>query len=378
MDHIHETPKLVVVGSASYDRVRLHPSLDHVPDMKDDAEYGYSAAGGGGVNVAIVAREVAEALDMPIDIDLFTKLGPDLVKDKQGHTVFENDVRPLVLGHLDGINVKDVAMHQPCIVPDSHVTCWKGGRFISRDPRLNKLTQKFQGVVRPYDPGTAKKMDRSVRDADLTLVQASYSFNARLATAASVKNNVPVATDYDITKLTGLSVRDPHALHLANDERGLAEIIASQTDYLLAPGEALATGMGEAAESSGDLLNHITRHGGFRGDFAAVSNGGAPVEAYYKGQNLQISPGDLVNPKIDALAAGDTRDGAFAEFTIKGDNPVKALEKANAISAFSIGYVGREWVKDLKKFMQGNDLFKADFAPEQPPMSARPANPAVS
>ncbi|MCB1592036.1 MAG: carbohydrate kinase family protein [Alphaproteobacteria bacterium] len=330
-------PHIVVIGATNMDRVRIHPDLDRVEDGKFRAGHSYSAVGGGGANVAIALKEIANTFNDPLEVTFFTKIGRE-------HRDYP--VRHEVLEKLDsvGVDVRDMVPNQDHRIDDNTVISFKGGRFVSLQEEFAKgkaathPLEQDRPSADPCDPGMEQQIIEAVRDADLVVVTHHFPDMSEIAATAAQKAGVPVLMDYPVTNY---------------EAAWKYQRTLESCEYILAPAEARLPDMiGGSYKNGNSLFSKLT--GRFPNKFIAVSDGTEPVMTHHDGRKEQIPVTQY--PVVDQLGTGDVRTAAFVYFMVKEEAPERALIQATGIASFSVQYPGRQWIEHLPDYMKAHRL----------------------
>lgn len=340
-------PHVVIVGATNMDRVRLHPNLDSIEDGKFRAEHSYSAVGGGGANVAIALKQLANVMNMPLHVTFFTKIGREHQDYNLRHEVYQG------LESV-GIDTRDLAANQDFRLDDNTVISFAGGRFVSLSEKFGKLSMgkgpldhMLPPQVKPYDPGVEEQVIDSVRSADLVIVTHHFPEISEAAALAAHESGIPVLMDYPVTKY---------------DEAWKYQKTLEACNFILAPAEARLPDMINGAYKNGEgIFSRLTAR--YPEAFIAVSDGTEPVMTYNQGSKGQIPV--MKFPVVDQLGTGDARTAAFALFVLKGNDPEIALKRASRIASFSVQEPGRAWIGHAKDFMTGQHIFTDPAANDQ-------------
>jgi sugar/nucleoside kinase (ribokinase family) len=319
--------RILSVGSVSVDLVYVHPALEALGDFKAQAEHAYMQAGGGGANMAIAMRALNTILGLGNEITLCTKIGDPPVGDKLSKLAKE-----IAIDELRGLHFIDAVPETPHIIPSNSPVSYPGGRFIST--RFTEATMEFQ-------PRVENRIKMEAANSDMVFIHSRYPRLSRIAAVEAQKKGTPVFYDY--------SVEDPGNNALHGDLLGLST-------YVVAPGEARAGSMKQADPQ--ELRRILTENYGIA--HVAVSNGTDPVLVSIDGQyqSIEVPRADRV---IDALGVGDLRNAMTITAMLRGDDFLTALRKGTAMATFSVGYPGRDWIKDAPAFLRAHPLFANDF-----------------
>ncbi len=343
-----QAPHVVIVGATNMDRVRLHPGLDSIEDGKFRAEHSYSAVGGGGANVAIALKQLANTMNMPLHVTFFTKIGREHQDYNLRHEVYSGL-------EAVGIDTRDLAANQDFRLDDNTVISFAGGRFVSLSEKFGQAKMNAKGPldhmlpqqVKPYDPGAEEQVIEAVKGADLVIVTHHFPEISEAAALAAKEAGVPVLMDYPVTDY---------------DKAWQYQKTLEACDYILAPAEARLPDMINGAYKNGEgIFSRLTAR--YPEAFIAVSDGTEPVMTHNHGRRGQIPV--MKFPVVDQLGTGDARTAAFALFTLKGNDPEIALKRASRIASFSVQEPGRAWIGHATDFMSGQHIFTDPAANDQ-------------
>ena len=343
------------------DRVRLHPNLDSIEDGKFRANHSYSAVGGGGANVAIALKQLASAVNMPLHVTFFTKIGREHHDYNLRHEVYQGM-------ESVGVDMRDLVANQDFRIDDNTVISFSGGRFVSLMEEFGKAKLTTRGPldhmlppkVEPYDPGVVEQVLQAVKGADFVIITHHYPEISEAAALAAHESGIPVLMDYPVTKY---------------DAAWKYQRTLEVCDYILAPAEARLPDMVEGAYKNGNsLFSRLASR--YPDTFVAVSDGTEPVLTHHQGEKGQIPV--MQFPVVDPLGTGDARTAAFALFVVRGDDPVAALKRASRIASYSVQHPGRDWVHSIEAFMASQPIFN-DPAANDPVANDRDDNtPGIS
>ncbi len=312
------------LGTATWDDALCVRNLSTLGDEKYDCDFEYEQAGGSAVNTRLALQAIAEAFETSSTTWLCTKLG---------HSVKANRYKDYIIEEIGDHHLMDAAfMRDDYAVPKNRVFINQNGRAIFRGK---------QKINTPFDELIIREIIESVSQSDILILHSRYPQLTEIAATTAKDKGIKVILDYS-EKDQSLVERLENVIHLS--------------DYVLTPHDARLPGMTE--DNPDILFDRLV--GDYGKTFVAVSNSSEPVKIFSNGNRTTIKPEEV--KAIDLLGAGDTKDAAFGFFIAKGNDPLIAYEKATVIATFSVQYPGREWIPQLKDFVQTHPLFAQDFA----------------
>jgi sugar/nucleoside kinase (ribokinase family) len=319
--------KIVVVGSLTYDSVRLHPDLQVIEGYKKNLkskDYKYKQIGGGGANIAINLDALSKIYNIPVEITLCTHIGVPPANDKDAQ-----ETREKVLQELEahGIKIVDTLEGEENIIPDNVVVAFGGKRFVSGD---------FAQATKNFNNDAYRRVQEAVTGADFAFMHSKLTPESLAVGRKAKEFNVPILLDYCEMTWPTDSVHQ-------NMRRELLRL----PTYIFAPKEAVIPGAKNIKKisHSQDLLWGI--HKKFNTPNVAVSNDTDPVLVLTDGQASDF-PVRVPKMELDNLGVGDARNAMMVLQLLRGKDFTTALKKASNTASFSVSYAGRSWIKPLE------------------------------
>ncbi len=293
--------------------------------------------------------EAANAIFVPRLLEYYDIDYHDLLKDKQG----------------PGVAV-------------SIVEGYSGGRHITKQiqPLINTFNEA-SGACWRDDFG------RVLKGGDMAFIDPASPFLAARAAQACGDLDIPYLTDYGMKKWL-------------NGPAGECVICVLKGARAIAvPGDAVLREMEHGKENPGILLSLLCRNGVYWdrdkkiGDPRTVfmSDGIKPVK-FFHDDGLRPYPDfsydktgkinvDVVGNPINVNGVGDTRDGAYLFYTMRGDDPGTALRKATKVASIRTQYLEEEWEHNFYKHVRYDPLFKEDLPDMEEALGIEPSGDDV-
>jgi sugar/nucleoside kinase (ribokinase family) len=294
--------------------------------------------GGSAMNIRFAFEALATAFGERTTVFTCTKLGESGPK---------NPFKDIVLHALGDPkmgdeSIIDIAFGTGNEVPANGILVFgkgngKTGRNIQKS-REDKSTD--------LGPDIEEQIERAVRRSDAVLLQSRFRKAGFIAAQVAQEYEIPVILDYSIQS----QETDP-----------IMQEIMRLSDYIVMPTEACLPGVPDPDQRNVFLRNfRLCREvlHSYRCEHTAVSDAGNPIYGLNQGKPFKIVLPDVQS--VDSNGAGDVRDAALAFFILRGDDFVKALERASHVSSFSTTYHGRDWIPHLAEFLQKNPVFRND------------------
>ncbi len=345
--------RFLVLGSTTYDRVCILKEDEQLEGRKPLAEpNSYEAAGGGAINMFNGVKLLSRALDLPVFMDVYTRVGPhQFIADET--TIVNNPNVQDIYVSLHGHALHDMARHQKYVLPRNTVVI-ANDRGIIRDPLANAYNKKAMGL----DSDTLSNIRDHAGCADYILLQTR---DPQLSNAAAMaaSDHATVITDCDVSD-------EAHMLALWDTLKN--------SHIIRAPEETLMPGMTEpnGEELLHRLLEFSTDNGG-KAELIAVSNSHHPVHYWYRGEFGEIP---VVKVKtVDNNGIGDHSDAFVAVGLAVGFDALESLNHTIALSELFVAHAGRDWAKpeNLHPFLRERNLFKFnEMAPDFPNQVPQP------
>lgn len=309
---------------------KFKAEADAAPELNS-----YTALGGGGANTAIVLSELNRIFGDTVEVTLMTKIG-------------ENGLSSVIKEeHLGGIDILDLAAGQETKVPVNEITCFQSGRLIGRQSSFD-----FNSVS--VGAAELSTMDTILAGTDLVMIQTKLPDLAMHGAQTAYSLSIPVVVDF------GNHDSPKDLLDFAS--------------FALLPAEHKFPDMN--SEDPQALLERAYQHVQKNNGYAAVSSADTITQRISAAQDgaRGLIPSLTIN-KVDTLGAGDTRDGAFCFFLLRGDEPDTALRKANIIASLSCEYYGRDWTVHLAERLKAFPEFQEDglYSPSNDNAETAPA-----
>lgn len=318
-----------VWGSTVLDRI-FSPtvSLADLAGDKHEIRNQYTL-GGGGANTTEVISRVSKALNIPVEVVLYTMIGPEgFVYNGETHTNNGHGLVHAKLKALGNVTVRDMASRYK--LQNNIVVCPMGGdRSVFGDEnviRFNEISKEFKSDILKQVYEEASRMDYLMFQSRMTL------FNNVAARGAHANNHEPyIVLDFDAKN--------------AEAAKKLKTTL-DRADAILCPRQAVLPDMeGKSFEQLYQKLKtNFLFNEKAHTSLIAVSNSTDPVLACTRADERQL----LVNKDVvvvDNNKSGDTRDGLFIIAKILGYDDIDALDVVNKIMDLAVSHHDLDWTE---------------------------------
>ncbi len=206
------------------------------------------------------------------------------------------------------------------------------------------LKVSFNNAVHNLTSRVKPILEKELAGNDCIFVDPARPYLASVAAMVCREKKLPYVVDY------GAKVWPKDSM-----KSELLSKVLRDADILIVPDDAVVKGMEDNVRNP-DLLFEKLTNDEYRARTVIMSNSSKDVRVHHNGDEYSFA---VEEPKrtINIKGVGDTRDGAFIFFLVRGDDVLTAIEKATAVATIRIQYSGDDWTKYFVKEVMGNERF---------------------